>query len=173
MKSFKIDFESMSEEDLSVIKSLPFFLHDDFGTQYVELDLQSYYPAFVFNKDTLQAIIDFIKTGVKPNAQEILELLSKKVDEECFDLKKSNLDSRRNKKISYASTTWDNKKSQIIEEGDDYYIMGSVPNGETADGRARTYKVYKSLEAVKKAALEYVDGEIERLQKLKEQIEEE
>lgn len=171
MKSFKIDFESMTEEDLSVIKSPTFFLHDDFGITYVEFPF--IYPTFVFNKETLQAIINLIKGGYNKDSQEILELLSQKVDEECFDLKKSNLDSRRNKKISYASTTWDNKKRQIIEEGDDYYIMGGVPNGETADGRARTYKVYKSLEATKKAALEYVDGEIERLQKLKDRIENE
>ena len=111
-----------------------------------------------------------IKNGYTKDSLEILQLLSETVDEDLYELRVSTLTS--NKKISYASKSFNNYKRQIIKEYVDYFVMGDVPNGDFSSGKSTTYKVYKSLESVKKAALEYVDKEIERLNKLKEQIKE-
>jgi hypothetical protein len=156
------------EADLDILRKADIWIESDttFNLTYAR-----YKRHIIFNKNTLNQIVKLLKKGVSMDSDNIKNLLWEKVKEDVFEFSKWKINSSASsRKCTYAKKSWYKYVHQVVREYDDHYVFGYIPTGETTDFRPRTAIGYKSLEDVKKIALDYIDKEIEHLHKVKQVI---
>ena len=135
----------------------------------------------IWNKELLDRVLSLLKTGHDIESNIIREMLSEKPEGDTYEFDRSAVRSHRMKKNRetgkekpvYARGSWGLRYRNIVEEHVGYYVTLDIPNGDFADGRTNSYIHYKSLEEVKKMAIEYIDKQIEEANAYKGAIENE
>lgn len=169
MKTYKFHQDDFTEEEKQLLgDNRCFFTESYFNDHYLFFEIGRS-TCFVFNKEIVKQIIELLRQGKPIDSQEIKELLSIKIQDQLWQFTNTRHSTRP---ISFAKESWQNKKHLMVEEHEDHYIMYDIPNGEFSDGRPRSYKGFKTLEGVKKEALNYIDKEIENLKQQRRKIEE-
>lgn len=171
MKNYEINIKEF-EDKIDLLHTHGFYLVEDktYNISYLE---QNYSRFLTFNRNTLSQLINLLENELSVDSPEVRDLLLKDVECDLWEFNKIKLNrgnTTRKIKYSVAYKSSHNLVRQMIAEDDEKIIFAEIPNGEFSDGRPRKYTTYKSPEAVKKIALNYIEDEISHLLKIRENI---